>query len=408
MSLRCYHHHLKVRALLCGFGGGCFPTRTPPSPSPWSPPLTHFIKHLLGSPAALSGTATGAACEPCSLTLHFLRNTCGLSEDEAAAAAARVRLRSTKKAHAIVALFRGIGFSAADIARLVTSNPSLLSYRADATLMPKIEFFRRELGLTDAEIRRLVLANPYRVLRYSLKRCIRPNYLILRDLLGSDKNVTAAVLQSTDLIHGDVRGILLPKIKILQDYGATNDVIVKLVTTHPRALMHRASRFEESLAAMKELGVRPSSGMFPYSFGLFARLHPRKWKGRMDNFLSLGWTKEQVIEAFVRHPYCMSVSNDKVKLIWQFLAKKLRWTTDYVARSPMVLSFSYDKRILPRCTVLNLLASRGIFNRDIKTSHLVLGEKKFKEKYVTPYQDEIPEVLEAYSSVAESRVPVYK
>ncbi|KAF0906550.1 hypothetical protein E2562_011530 [Oryza meyeriana var. granulata] len=405
MFLRCYNHHIKVRALLCGAGGGSFPKPTPATPSPGSLPLTHFLKHVLGSPAALSGAAT-AAGEPCSLTLHFLRNSCGLSEAEAAAAAARIRLCSTKKAHAVLALFRGIGFSGADIARVVSASPKLLTYRVDVTLVPKIDFFRRELGLTDAEIRRIILANPYRVLCYSLQRCIRPNYLLLRDLVGSDKNVTAAVLQSTELIHGDIGGILLPKVKALRDYGATEDVIVKLVTTHPKALIHRASPFEESLAAMKKLGVSPSSGMFPYSFGLFARLHPRRWKRRMDNYLSLGWTEKQVLEAFVRHPYCMSVSNDKVKRIWQFLAKKLGWSPGYVAGSPMVLSLSYERRILPRFMVLNLLASRGVFNRNIKINHMIMGEKKFMEKYVMRYQEEFPELLEAYSAGIATDVSV--
>uniref|UniRef100_A0A0D9WY71 Uncharacterized protein n=1 Tax=Leersia perrieri TaxID=77586 RepID=A0A0D9WY71_9ORYZ len=398
MSLRCHHHHhyLKVRALLCGgsgfSGGGGFPKPTKPSPS--SPPLTHFLKHLLGSPASLS-TAAG---EPCSLTLHFLRNSCGLSEAAAARAAARVRLRSTKRAHAVLALFRGIGLSGADIARVVSLCPTMLSYRADVTLAPKVDFFRGELGLTDVQMRRLILASPYRVLSPSLDRIVRPNYLLLKELVGSDSNVTAAVVQSTEFIHGDLRGILLPKLKILRDHGATDDVIVKLITTHPKALMHRASPFEESLAAMKDLGVRPSSRMFPYIFGLFARLYPNKWNSKMDNYLSLGWTKEQVMDAFIVHPYCMSVSEDKLKRIWQFVAERLGWSPEYVSGSPMVLSLSYEKRILPRCMVLNSLASRGLFKGSIKICHMLLGEEKFMKKFVTRYQEEIPEVMEAYSA----------
>ncbi|XP_040381648.1 uncharacterized protein LOC102709985 [Oryza brachyantha] len=413
MSLRCHHHHhhhLKVRALLCGgsgVGGDSFPKPTPlRRPLSGPPPLTHFLKHLLGGPAKLSGTAAGAAGEPCSLTLHFLRNSCGLSEDAAAAAAARVRLRSTKKAHAVLALFRGMGFQGAHIARVVSTFPNLLTYRANVTLAPKLEFFRRELGLTDAQIRRAVLASPYRVLSYSLEGCLRRNHLLLRELLGSDKNVTAAVLQSTELIHGDIRGILLPKVKALRDHGATDDVIVKLVMTHPKALMHRLSPFEESLVAMEELGIRPCSRMFPYSFGLFARLHPRRWKRRMDNYLSLGWTKEQVTEAFVRHPYCMSVSNDKVRRIWQFVTKRLGWSLEYVVASPVLLSLSYEKRIVPRCMVLNLLASRGLFHGKIKMAHMCMGKMKFVDRYVTRYQEEIPEVLEAYSAGRASAAAV--
>ncbi|EMS54867.1 Polyubiquitin [Triticum urartu] len=255
----------------------------------------------------------------------------------------------------------------------------MLNYRADAVLAPKLDFFRRDLGLTDDHIRKTILANPYRSLCYSLEGRLRPNYLLLRELLGTDQNVRSAVKQSFELIHGNVRSDLLPKVKVLRDHGATDAVIVKLVTTHPRSLIHRSSFFNESLAAMKELGVSPSSGIFPYAFGLFARLSPVTWKRRIDNYLSLGWTEELVKLAFVRHPYCMSVSDDKVRRISHFFADKLGWSPEYVSASPMLISLSYEKRLLPRYQVLDILVSRGVIRR-IRISHLILGEKKFMEK----------------------------
>ncbi|KQK14426.1 uncharacterized protein LOC100833632 [Brachypodium distachyon] len=366
-----------------------------------SPPLAHFLKHLLGSPVALSQ----ATADPCSLTLHFLRNSCGLSEPAATATAARVRLRSTKNAHAVLSLFRDLGLAGADLARVVAAAPDVLTYRADVTLAPKLEFFRRDIGLTDADIRRIILISPYRVLSYSLARRLRPNYLLLKDLLGTDKNVLAAVKQATALIHDDVRSELLPKVKILRDHGAPDAVIVKLLTTHPRALIHRNSHFAETLVAMNELGVSLSSGMFPYAFGLFARMHPSGWKRRMDNYLSLGWTEEQVKQAFVRHPYCMSVSVDKLRRIWHLFANKLGWSPEYVSGSPMILSLSYEKRLVPRCEVLDILVSKGVIRR-IRMSHLMLGEKKFMEKYVSNYQEAIPQVLEAYGAGITSAVTV--
>ncbi|KAF6996567.1 hypothetical protein CFC21_012889 [Triticum aestivum] len=341
---------LRSRRLL--LPGGRIPPISPVSCG--HPSLAHFLKHLLGGPAGLSN----AAADPCSLTLHFLRNSCGLSEPAAAKVAARVHLRSTNRAHAVLALFRGLGLAGADLARVVAAAPEMLNYRADAILAPKLDFFRRDLGLTDDHIRKTILANPYRSLCYSLERRLRPNYLLLRELLGTDQNARSAVKQSFELIHGNVRSDLLPKVKILRDHGATDAVIVKLVTTHPR-------------------------------------LSPVTWKRRIDNYLSLGWTEELVKLAFVRHPYCMSVSDDKVRRISHFFADKLGWSPEYVSASPMLISLSYEKRLLPRYRVLDILVSRG-FIRRIRISHLILGEKKFMEKYVTGYQQTIPEVLEAY------------
>ncbi|KAM3404966.1 hypothetical protein ACQJBY_007830 [Aegilops geniculata] len=346
-----------LRSRLLLLPGGGIPPISPLSCG--HPPLAHFLKHLLGSPAGVSH----AAADPCSLTLHFLRNSCGLPEPAAAKIAGRVHLRSTKRAHAVLALFRGLGLAGADLARVVAAAPEMLNYRADAILAPKLDFFRRDLGLTDDHIRKTILANPYRSLCYSLERRLRPNYLLLRELLGTDQNVRSAVKQSLELIHGNVRSDLLPKVKILRDHGATDAVIVKLVTTHPRSLIHRLS--------------------------------PVTWKRRIDNYLSLGWTEELVKLAFVRHPYCMSVSDDKVRRVSHFFADKLGWSPEYVSASPMLISLSYEKRLLPRYQVLDILVSRGVIRR-IRISHLILGEKKFMEKYVTGYQQTIPEVLEAY------------
>ncbi|KAM0882972.1 hypothetical protein ACQ4PT_031955 [Festuca glaucescens] len=383
--------------------GGSRPPKSLPSCSSPSPPW-HSLRHLLSIRAALSY----AAADPCSLTLHFLRNSCGLSEPAATKTAARVHLRSTKKAHAVLALFRGLGLVGSDIARVVAVAPNLLNYRADVTLAPKIDFFRRDVGLSDADIRRIILLDPYRVLCYGLANRLRPNYLLLKELLGTDQNVLAAVKQSSELIHGNVQAELLPKVKILREYGATDDVIIKLVTKHPRSLKHRygVSLFNDTFAAMKpmkELGVSPSHGIFPHAFGVLARMYPSGWKRKMDNYLSLGWTEEQVKQAFVRHPYCISVSADKVRLIWQFFADKLGWSSEYVSASPMLISLSYEKRLLPRYRVLGILVSKGHIRR-IRIGHLILGEKKFVEKYVTNYLETIPQVLEAYRAGTESAV----
>ncbi|KAL6900997.1 hypothetical protein ACP4OV_005673 [Aristida adscensionis] len=357
-------------------------------------PQRHFLEHLPGGAAALSQAPAAAGGEPASLTAHFLRHSCGLTEAEAARAAERFRLRSTKMAHASLALLRGLGLTPASIARVVAAVPAVLSY---STVAPKFDFYRRELGLSDPEIGRFVVASPNRTIASGLRTRLRRNHQFLRDLLGSDQNVLTAVKQSMELIYGNLDVMLVPKLKALRDHGVTQDTLVKLVTTHPRGLVHRSNRFDEALVAMKDFGISPSSGIFPYAFGIFAKLYDSKWQRRMNNYLSLGWTEEQVKRAFIRHPYCMSVSDDKVRQLMRFFSEKLGWTPEYVAGAPTVLSFSYEKRILPRCAVLDILKSIGII-KQIKLTHLTMTEIKFKEKYVTRYQQHIPQVVEAYET----------
>ncbi|TVU06405.1 hypothetical protein EJB05_49618 [Eragrostis curvula] len=258
---------------------------------------------------------------------------------------------------------RGYGFKPASIARLVTSMPSVLS---STNIGAKLDFYRSELDLSDTEICRLVTTSPHRALEASLEGRLLPNHRLLRDLLGTDKKVITAVIQSMRLITDNLQHVFLPKLKTLRDHGVTEEVLVKLVTTHPKALTYESSRFDEGLAAVKDLGVSPSAGIFPYAFGVFAKMYQSKWDRRIKNFLSLGWTEEQVRKAFARHPYCMLASE--------------------------------DKRVLPRYTVLNLLASTGVIKQGIKVSHLIMTEKRFAGRYITTYQEVFPQILEAYGA----------
>ena len=137
---------------------------------------------------------------------------------------------------------------------------------------------------------------------------------------------------------------------------------------------------------------------FPYAFGVFAKTYQSKWDRRMENYLSLGWTEEQIRRAFTKHPYCMSVSDDKVRQLMRFLSEKLGWDPEYVSSSPTVLSFSYEKRLLPRYKVLDILVSKGVLKKGIRMGHLTMSVKKFAERYVNRYQEVIPQVLEAYGA----------
>jgi mTERF domain-containing protein, mitochondrial len=47
-----------------------------------------------------------------------------------------------------------------------------------------------------------------------------------------------------------------------------------------------------------------------------------------------------VRKAFLRHPSCMAVSEDKVRQLMRFFVEKLGWTPEYVSACPTALSFS--------------------------------------------------------------------
>lgn len=88
-------------------------------------------------------------------------------------------------------------------------------------------------------------------------------------------------------------------------------------------------------------------------------------------------------------------SERKINRTMEFLVKEMNMAPRSIAGCPVVLFFSLDKRIIPRCSVVKMLASKGMVKEDWSlTSLLVPVEKVFLEKLVIKYEEELPELME--------------
>lgn len=175
------------------------------------------------------------------------------------------------------------------------------------------------------------------------------------------------------------------------------DGIIKLIALHPRCLRECPNKFDSCLGAVKELGINPLSSTFVHAFAVISKVPRPVWKSRVQNFVSLGWSMAQISGAFARHPYCMSSSEEKVKRNLEFFEQKLGWGPAKLSGSPVLLSLSFEKRIAPRYRMFKLLDERGLLKDGMTCRHFLLGEKRFRKKYVDKYQEIIPEILEAVS-----------
>ncbi|XP_038978825.1 uncharacterized protein LOC120109149 [Phoenix dactylifera] len=330
----------------------------------------HFLPHPFPQPFSHISLAPN---DSPSLTVHFLEKSCGLSSEAALSVATRIQLKTTKNSHSVLALLKHFGFSKPDIARLISRRPRLLLASPDKTLKPKLEFYR-DIGLSGADLAKLLSGIPG-LLLWSLEKRLLPNFHLLKPLLHTNENVISAARNSPRLLISDLPKLLLPKIESLKNYGVPPAVIFTLLTTHPKSLIEKADHFEETFAAIKDMGISPSSSMFAHAFGVLSKLPKTTVNRRLENYLSLGWSQEQVFWAFAKHPYCMSASDDKVRKNMEFFAEKLRWGPDYVSANPVLLSLSFEKRIAPRCLVLAILASKGLVKRGVKARHLMMGRR---------------------------------
>lgn len=206
--------------------------------------------------------------------------------------------------------------------------------------------------------------------------------------------MVSAIKCTASLLVSNLDQILVPEIKALQDYGVAADVILKLLTMHCKCLVDRPNRFEEIFDKVKSIGISPTSPIFAHAFGVLGKLPERVWERKVENFKRLGWSEEQVVFAFAKHPYCMTASTEKIVRNMEFFRERFGWDPEYVARNPVVLSFSFEKRVLPRYQVLTVLRSKGLFSGRVGARQLMLGEKEFLINYVVKYCEQAPELLD--------------
>lgn len=101
--------------------------------------------------------------------------------------------------------------------------------------------------------------------------------------------------------------------------------------------------------------------------------------------------------AFKKHPHSMMLSERKINRTMEFLVKEVNLAPRSIAQCPVVLFFSLEKRIIPRCSVIKVLVSKGLVKEDWSlTSLLVPVEKIFLEKLVIKFEEELPELMDVY------------
>ncbi|KAM0947944.1 putative transcription regulator mTERF family [Dioscorea sansibarensis] len=334
-----------------------------------------------------------------SFTVHFLINSCGLSRSAAIAAASNLHLKTTKTPHSVLSLLRSYNFSKSHISSLISRRPKLLLSSPSSTLKPKLDFFL-SLGLSDLPS---LLSSSPSLLLWSLPNRMLPNLNLLQSLLGSRSAAAAAINKSRSLLTADLRKLLLPKVDTLQQNNVPMPVILKLISMHPRCLLESPTWFSNSITSLKSFGINPQSPIFAHALGVFDKLPERVWQRKLETYRSLGWSKEDVFAAFAKHPYCMSVSDEKIIAHVEFLEGKLGWKKSYLVANPVVISLSLEKRIMPRCAVMALLVLNKVvkLKDGVRARHLMMGQQRFLDTFVSRFESDVPEIVDAIQGKVE-------
>ncbi|XP_043723625.1 transcription termination factor MTERF2, chloroplastic-like isoform X4 [Telopea speciosissima] len=347
----------------------------------------------ISSTESTSGTL--GSIDQKNLTISYLMNSCGLPFKAAISTAQKIRIETTERPDSVIELLQTNGFTKAHMANLITKYPPLLFVNPVKTLKPKIEFFQ-SLGFSRSDLARLLSSDKSILLR-SLQKQIIPTLNYLKTFVHTNENLVSALKRCSSVVGCNVKRILEPNIATLRSYGVPDSNILRMITLHPKLLTVNVYRFKDVAATVNKMGFDPNGCAFIIAIFAMSMVSKQKWEKKREVFRSFGWSDEEFLLAFKLQPMVMLTSEKKLVIVMDFFVKDLHLKPSAVAKYPNLFLVSLERRIIPRCSVLQVLMSKGHIEKDLNIfSALICNKQPFDKRFVTRYEGEVPEVIKAY------------
>ncbi|KAH7528252.1 hypothetical protein FEM48_Zijuj05G0052800 [Ziziphus jujuba var. spinosa] len=303
-------------------------------------------------------------------------------------------------AYNVVEFFRAHGFSREQVKALTMKRPLLYLFNANKNFEPKLEFFK-SLGFTDLDIAKLLSTEPY-ILERSLENQIIPCVQVLMRILGTKEDVIKVIKACYRILELNLENMLEPNILVLMKHGVPESIVLRILMIHPRTLLLRTHRFSEIVDEVVKLGFNPNNLLFVLAVRALGLASKKLWEEKVEAYRNFGLSKDEIYLAFKLQPMCMSASVKKIKKLLDFYVNKLNVKPSAISRNPNVLLFSLEKRIIPRCSVLQLLVSAGLVEKEFSILPVLkLSGKSFEERWVRKYQQVLPDVVKAHQGKIE-------
>ncbi|KAL3647993.1 hypothetical protein CASFOL_008961 [Castilleja foliolosa] len=344
-------------------------------------------------------SCSSSVCENASekaFSISYLINTCGISSNNAVSISNKpyFNLKSPENPDAVLKLLREYGFTDAHISGIVTRLPKVLLSCPKKTLLPKLRFFR-SIGVPKNVLAQKLSLHPS-ILTRNLENSLIPSYNVLKALLGSDEKVITLFSRAPGTFGRCCSEGISSNISMLRERGVPQSTIVSLAVHQPNLLVSDKKRLAEYVDRAIEIGFDVNKIAFFLAVRVFYGMTESTLKNKMEAYRRYGWTKSDVNAAFLKHPICMNLSEKKITVTMDFLVNVLGCKPVEIAQCPMLLGYSLDKRIRPRCLVARVLKDKGLKNVIGLTSLLIISEEKFLKKYIIKYENDIPELLDIY------------
>ncbi|KAL8154442.1 hypothetical protein V2J09_012202 [Rumex salicifolius] len=335
----------------------------------------------------------------------YLVNSVGFSQAEAASIVTKVstRFRSTpfiathvekssKNAELVVDFLKDSGFDATHIRRVVSIRPFVLLSKVEKTLEPKIRVFQ-EAGLRGSDLGLAISQNPYVLSRSSAFSVTSLDQL--KSLLGSKEELISFLLKTRSaylFCYGFIKN-LPGNMLLLKSYGVPKEKIKMLFLRWPSLLSHNTQRLEYKLKLVEEkFGIPRTSAMFTYGISAVITLTEDKLESSIQVLRRHGWTETEISMSLRKNPSFVKSSEKSLVARLVYFMEELGCRSDYLASRPALLTYSLEKRVMPRIAVIQALKGKQLLKKDAGLYTLLsYGESKFFNMYLLPSMGELPQ-----------------
>ncbi|KAK8370548.1 hypothetical protein V6Z12_A01G183800 [Gossypium hirsutum] len=321
----------------------------------------------------------------------FIRPTC--AKNSALSVSKKLHFETSQQPDTVISFFNNHGFSRTQIRDIVQKWPASLLCNPEKTLLPKLQFFYSK-RISGSQLLRILSSNPD-AFRRSLDNCVIPNFNSFKEFTRcGDDQVFLAYKNYSDVLSRNFQAIVAPNIAILKEYGVPESNIMVELVVHPRAYAVNPDKFSITVEQVKKMGFNPSKRRFLTALQAFLQISKSTWEKKFDLLNQWGWSNEVVLSAFEKYPRFMMFSEKKITTIMSFFVHTMGWKSLDIANRPVILSYSLERRIIPRCSVLQALLSKGLIKKFSVCLVLEYTEKAFLQRFITPYED--PYILKLY------------
>ncbi|PIN22420.1 hypothetical protein CDL12_04869 [Handroanthus impetiginosus] len=306
-------------------------------------------------------------------------------------------LKNTQKCDSILSFLKESGFSNVQLEKVVKHTPRFLAASLERKIKPKVKIFQ-DLGYSAGELADLISKDPW-ILHRGVGKMVCA-LSVLKGLMRSNAEVAKLLQISGWFLTRDLTKTLVPNVKLLESCDIPLERIVNIMYLFPRFLLNEPEVMRKSVNKADEMGVCRGCKMYIHAVRVISSMTDKTWEMKLKAFRDMGFSEDDILRAFRQAPPVFIISVKKMMKIKEIVLATGKYDISYIAKNPTFLCRSIEKWHKPRLQVLEVLERKKLITDwPAFTTMFKMSEKKFFEKFVGPYIDELGDVYLAKNAV---------